>query len=168
MLITHTIALDLLQSGAAPRIQVKQGDMLSHNVELQLFAGGEPWFIPEGAEPVIRWAVQNPDTGEAVQGVYNCMPDGLPAWQIFENRLQFIPAAPMFIQPGLVRTDAAFLVGETVIATCNFEFYVNRAPVNDLQPEQQNYPVHSLAAIRETLADLQSQIDRLQEAMEAL
>lgn len=139
MLIKHTLSLDMYCPENSPRLQVKQGDTLSHSLEIQLLAGGEAWEIPGDARPVIRWFACNPDTGETAQGIYDTLPDGIRAWNFTGNQLDIIPVPQMFAMPGIVQADVVFTRGIETLATFNFECYVNCAPADGTEPEAQSY-----------------------------
>ena len=156
-MITHNISLDMLEPGIPPRIQVKQGDSMSRNVRITLLAGGEPWPVPEGAEPLIRYFAQDPESGEPIRGLYDTLPTGDPAWSCGENQLDILTVPQMFAVPGIVQTDVALRVDADTIATFNFEFYVNQAPANGTEPQAQDY--YKIF----TLEQLNSAITALQE-----
>lgn len=139
MLITHKLSLDLMQPGAPQRIQVKQGDTLSRCLEISLFSGGEPWPIPEGVTPLVRWRVCELSTGRTASGIYDTLPNGSPAWNYAQNQLDLMLAPQMFALPGAVRCDVALIQGAKRLATFDFEFYVNRAAVNGTEPQIQDY-----------------------------
>ena len=169
MILEHTISLDMLEPGTPPRIQVKQGDTTTHSLNILLFAKGEPWLIPDNAVPVIRWSAFDPETGESARGIYDSLPDGTHAWQYTQNELKLVMVPQMFVLPGLVQADVAFTVGEAVLATFNFEFYVNPAPVNGTQPQLQDYyKVSTLEQLNAALEALQTQITQLRQALESL
>jgi len=156
MRIVHKLSLDLLEKTTPARIQVKQGDTLSRILEITLFSGGEAWSIPAKVTPMLRWAASDPDTGKTAGGIYDTLPDGSPAWNYTENQLDLVPVPQMFALPGLVRCDVVLVQGERVLATFNFEFYVNRAPQTGTAPEVQNwYKLTSLEQINTAIASLQ-------------
>lgn len=167
MTLNHTISLDMLEPGTAPRIQVKQGDTQTHSLTVMLYAGGEAWPVPADAVPVIRWFAFDPESGESARGIYDTLPDGVHAWMFTQNQLDLVMTPQMFALPGLVQADVAFTVGEQVLATFNFEFYVNRAPATGGVPEIQDYyKVSTLQQLNETLESLQAQINQLRADLE--
>ncbi len=156
MLMTHKITLDLLDPGTPPRIQVKQGDTLTRSLEITLFAGGEAWPIPAGVTPMVRWFACDPDTGESARGIFDTLPSGVHAWNCAENQLDLILVPQMFALPGLVQADVAMVQEDKVLATFNFEFYVNRAPADGTEPEAQSYyKVATLEQINAAITALQ-------------
>lgn len=169
-MITHNISLDMLEPGIPPRIQVKQGDSMSRNVRITLLAGGEPWPVPEGAEPLIRYFAQDPESGEPIRGLYDTLPTGDPAWSYEENRLDILTVPQMFAVPGIVQTDVALRVDADTIATFNFEFYVNQAPTTGTEPEAQDYyRVVTLEQINQAITELQdfrTQTERMIDEIE--
>ena len=144
MILDHSISVDLLRPVIPPRIQVKQGDTLAHGVTILLFANGAPWDIPQNTIPVIRWFAFDPATGESAQGTYDTLPNGVHAWQYSHNELNLVMKPGMFDMPGLVQADVALTVGETVLATCNFEFYVNPSPANGTEADYKTWPTNEM------------------------
>jgi hypothetical protein len=157
MLITHKLSLDLMQPGTPQRIQVKQGDSMSHTLEILLYSGGEPWIIPGDVTPLLRWRACDLSTGKTASGIYDTLPGGGNAWNCSQNQLDLIPVPQMFALPGVVRCDVVLVQGKKVLATFDFEFYVNRAPVNSTEPQVQDY--YKVA----TLEQINSAISALQE-----
>ena len=156
MHIAHKLSLDLMEKAAPARIQVKQGDTLSRSVEISLFSGGEPWLIPAGVVPLVRWAVSDPNTGETASGIYDTLPSGSPAWNYAHNQLDLLPVPQMFALPGLVRCDVLLVQEGKTLATFDFEIYVNRSPVNGSEPQLQDwYKLSSLEQINSAIASLQ-------------
>lgn len=180
MLIIHKLSLDLINPGIPERIQVKQGDTLARTMEIQLFANGEAWLIPAGVTPLVRWAASDPDTGNSASGIFDTLPSGANAWNYAQNQLDLVLVPQMFALPGLVQADVAMVQGNKVLATFNFEFYVNRAPANGTEPKAQNYYkvatldqlnaqlIHLETLITELREDHESNIAQLEERMEGL
>ena len=169
MILDHTISLDMLIPGIPPRIQVKQGDTTTHGLTILLHANGEPWLIPDNAVPVIRWFAFDPESGESARGIYDALPDGIHAWQYVQNELKLVMIPQMFALPGLVQADVAFTDGADVLATFNFEFYVNRAPATGTAPEiRDTYKVSTLDQLNQTLESLQNQISQLRTELDAM
>ena len=164
MHIAHKLSLDLTEKAAPARIQVKQGDTLSRSLEISLFAGGEPWPIPAGVVPLIRWAVSDPGTGQTASGIYDTLPSGGPAWNYAENQLDLIPVPQMFALPGLVRCDVMLTQGEKTLATFDFEIYVNRAAVDGSESQVQDwYKLSSLEQLNSAITALQEGQARMDE-----
>ncbi len=157
MIITHTISLDLLHQEAPERIEVKQGDCYSRALEILLFCGGTP-FIPSGeVSPILRWFACNPDTGESASGICDTLPDGNHMFQLQNNQLIAILPPQMLAMPGLVRADLVLVTPDRTLATFNFEFYVNPAPVDGTAPEAGSfYKVTTLEQINAALSALQT------------
>ena len=156
MMLHHNFTLDLLQPGTPHRIPVKQGDTLTHSLDILLTANGEPWIFPADTTPVLRWHASDPGSGKYARGIYDTLPDGVHAWTTAENLLNIITVPQMFALPGLVRADVLLIQGEKTLATFNFEFYVNPAPVNGTEPEAQSfYKVASLDQINGAISVLE-------------
>lgn len=168
MLITHKFSLDFQKPETPVRIQVKQGDSRARALEILLFDSGEAWNIPAGVTPLVRWAACDPDTGASASGIYDTLPWGGNAWNYTGNQLDLIPVPQMFALPGLVQADVALVQDSKVLATFNFEFYVNRAPVSGTQPEVQDYyKVSTLEQLNTELIHLETLITELREDMES-
>jgi hypothetical protein len=165
MMLNHTLILDLMNPATPDRITVKQGDALTHSLTIQLLSEGEAWPIPAGVTPVVRWFAFDPDTGESARGIFDTLPDGSAAWNCAQNQLDLVLVPQMFALPGIVQADVAFTQGDKTLATANFEFYVNRVPVNGTEPRVQDYyKVVSLEQLNEVLAALdtwKAETDRL-------
>lgn len=176
MLINHELTLDLRNPTAPERIHVKQGDTLTHGLQITLFDNGEPWPIPAEAAPVIRWLACDPESGETALGIYDTLPSGNPAWTAAENQLELVMIPEMFALPGIVQTDVAFVAGDKILATANFEFYVNRSPANGTEAEARSYYKvatleqinEALEAVQRTQAELDMQLAHLTDRVAAL
>lgn len=156
MQITHKITLDLMHPEVTARIPVKQGDALSRNLEVTLLCDGEPWLIPAEVSPLVRWCACDPATGESAGGIYDTLPNGTHAWNYSQNQLDLLLVPQMFDLPGVVRADVALVQGERVLATFDFEFYVNRSPADGTEPQAQSYyKVASLDQINAAISALQ-------------
>lgn len=159
MQLTHTIDIDLLEPGTPVRIQAKQGESLSRQVLLRLFAGGESWVIPEGVSPVIRYHIHPLEDGEDTTGIYDQLSDGTDACLIADNTILLTPLPQMFQKHGIVFLDVALNLDGKTLATCNFEFYVNPAPANGTEAAIQSYyRVSSLAQINADLDEMRNAI----------
>lgn len=162
MIITHPIEIDLVNPGAAPRVQVKQGESLSRMVEVRLLQNGEAWAIPSGTQVAIRYHVHDLDGAEDSTGIYDTLPNGSIAYQYTQNIVQFVPLPQMLARHGLVSTDLVLTIDGMTLATCNIEFYVNRAPNNGTGAGAADYyRVMSLDQINAALDTLRSDVDNL-------
>lgn len=128
MLITHEISIDLVKPDTTPRIQVKQGDVMSRNVLINLYANGAAWNISAGTSVVIRYSAYDADGLTVTHGIYDTMEDGSLAYIYSGNALEIMPIGDMMAHPGLVTVDVLLAEGEKKLATFNFEIYVNRTP----------------------------------------
>lgn len=162
MIITHPIEIDLVNPGAAPRVQVKQGESLSRMVEVRLLQNGEAWPIPDGTQVVIRYHVHDLDGAEDSTGVYDTLPNGSMAYQYTQNIVQFIPLPRMLTRHAIVSTDLVLATDGMTLATCNIEFYVNRAPNTETGAGAADYyRVMSLDQINAALDILRGDVDYL-------
>lgn len=169
MMIVHNLSLDMMRPSNPERIQVKQGDTMSRSLELQLFCDGEPWLIPGEATPLVRWRATDPDTGETAAGVYDTLPNGSHAWNAAQNQLDLVLTPQMFLRPGLVQADVVLVTPDRTLATFNFEFYVNRSPVEGTEPQAENfYKVFTLEQINKTITELEDWQVGIEEILMAL
>lgn len=133
MFIVHEIELDLRNPGQMPRVQVKQGELFSRQIAIRLYAGGEPWQIPQGESVVIRYH------GPCGEGLYDTLPNGAVAWQAEGNILTVHLTPQMMTCHGVIQADVLFVHQDYVLATGSFEIYVNLAPTTGTEPQAQNY-----------------------------
>lgn len=170
MFVTHKFTMDLMEKTTPHRIQVKQGDALSRCLEITLFSGGEAWSIPANVTPLIRWSASDPDTGKTASGIFDTLPSGRPAWNCAENQLDLVMVPQMFTLPGLVQCDVVMVQGEKTLATFNFEFYVNRSPVDGIEPQGEDwYKLGSLEQINAAIAGLEewkAYVERVLDGLE--
>lgn len=164
MIIDHHVSIDLTQPGETPRIQIKQGDSLSHRMAVHLFSGGEAWTIPEDAAAVIRYHVHDLDGGEDVNGVYDTLLNSVCAWSVSENIVTVYLTDAMTARHSIVSADVALVEDVRVLSTFNIEIYVNRAPVAQTEPDLQNY--YNVSSMREINAEFEN-VHRLRVLMEA-
>ena len=139
MKIVHEISLDLVDQAEVPRIRVKQGDTYTRQVALCLTADGEPWTIPDDASAVIRYRFCGTGPADTAQGIYDTLPDGTLAWEAADNTVTVTLVPQITAQYGTVQADVAFIQGDGILATCNFEIYVNQSPATGAETEAQSY-----------------------------
>lgn len=169
MQITHMLKIDLLDPGTVQRIQVKQGDTLSRNIELQLFTGQEPWTIPTDAKSVIRYHIHDLEGFADTKGIYDQLPSGQLAYQFDGNRLQFFPAPAMFARHSVISVDVVFLKDGQQLATANFEFYVNRSPNVGTDTEPQSYyRLFTLEQINQEIMEFMAILDNMQNEVDLI
>ena len=128
MLLNHDIQIDLTNPGPVPRVHVKQGDTLSRNVRIYLYANGEPWPIPDGAAVRIRYNIRDSLSMQERRGSFDTLEDGSPAYIYGENLLEIMPTTELMSLPGLATLDVVLICENQSLATFDFEIYVNRAP----------------------------------------
>lgn len=115
MIVTLKIKTDLLEQTTVPVIMVPQNDGACRMLELTLYAGAEPWTVPEGAS--VRLHYRKPgDTG----GSYDALPDGSPAWTAESNMLTITLAPQMFTTPGYVTAKIEFIRDDRFLHTFDF------------------------------------------------
>lgn len=169
MTITHEITLDLIRREQPPRIQAKQGEAFTRQVAITLLADGAPWIPPHGTPAVIRYHAHDADNGGDTTGIYDTLPDGRTAWVVSENVITLTLIPQMLAFYGIVRVDVAFYTEDRVLATADFEIYVNRAPAEGFDAEEQGYyRVASLDALNTWIEETEQTVEALkQETMSA-
>ncbi len=162
MYINHDISIDMVNPGTPPRVYVKQGDVLSRNVRIRLYANGEPWMIPVDALAAIRYRFYDPETQTQSTGIYDAMEDESMAYVFTGNEFELMPTRAMLAKPGLVTVDVVLLYEGRSLATFDFEFYVNRAVADGTEPQAQSvYRVTTLDAINAEFETLRAAIEAL-------
>lgn len=162
MIITHEISIDLVNPDTTPRIYVKQGDAMSRNVLINLYANGTAWNVAAGTSVVIRYCARDADGLTVTHGLYDTMEDGSRAYIFSGNALEIMPISDMMAHPGLVTVDVLLAKGEKKLATFNFEIYVNRAPAEGSDAEAAGY--YRVAS----LDTINAELDALRAAVTAL
>ena len=61
MVVNYDIDIDLVNPGAPHRIHVKQGDVMSRCIYINLLENGEAWKVNRTVKAVIRYCAQSPD-----------------------------------------------------------------------------------------------------------
>ena len=168
MTITHEITLDLVSQERPPRIQAKQGEAFTRQVAITLLANGEPWVPPHGTPAVIRYHAHDADKGADTSGIYDTLPDGRTAWTVSENVITLTLIPQMLAAYGIVRVDVAFYAGDAVLATANFDIYVNQAPADGTRAEAGDYyRVSTLDALNAWIEEKEQQLEALAQTVRA-
>ena len=128
MVVNYDIDIDLVNPGATHRIHVKQGDVMSRCIYINLLENGEAWKVNRTVKAVIRYCAQSPDGMVIDHGLYDTLEDGSPAYVLVANTLAITPIGEMTAHPGLVTVDVLLAEGEKMVSTFNFELYVHPAP----------------------------------------
>ena len=128
MVVNYTIDIDLVNPGPTHRIHVKQGDVMSRCVYINLLENGEAWQVNRTAQAVIRYCVQNLDGMVVDHGLYDTLDDGSAAYLLVGNVLSVTPNRQMTAKPGLVTVDVLLAEGEKMVSTFNFEMEVHPSP----------------------------------------
>lgn len=121
MTITHKINMDLIRRGIVPRIHTVQGDALTRQVEISLFADGIPWQIPGNPTVLIRY--RRPDR---VSGTYDTLPGGIPAGTISGSAVTITVAREVLTFPGDAMLVVTLVDGNRELST--FEFILAVQP----------------------------------------
>lgn len=162
MVVNYDMDMDFVNPGETQRIQMKQGDVMSRCIYINLLENGKAWKPGTGTSAVIRYCAQDPDGLVTSHGLYDTLEDGSAAYMLVGNMLSVTPLAEMTANPGLVQVDILLVEGAKMLATFNFEIYVHRSPNTGTQAQTGNYyRVASLEAINTELDKLRSAITAL-------
>lgn len=133
MVITHKLEMDLLAPGKSDRIYCVQDDRYSRNVELTLYAGLEPWNIPEGVQVMVRYRKKDRTGGE-----YDTLPDGSRAWDAVKNILTVALAPQVLTVVGPVTLQIVLLKGRSQLSCFAISIMVRPSGREDME-ESSNY-----------------------------
>lgn len=128
MVVNYDIDIDLVNPGPTHRIHVKQGDVMSRCIYINLLENGEAWKVNRTVQAVIRYCAQNTDGMVIEHGLYDTLEDGSAAYVLVGNTLSVTPIREMTAHPGLVTVDVLLVEGEKMVSTFNFELYVHPSP----------------------------------------
>ena len=135
MMITSKLKMDLQKQMQIPVVNAVQNDRYCRNLELELYAGNEPWNVPEDVAVVISYAKSDGKGGE-----YDVLPDGTPGWSVRENVLTIALAPQMLTTPGPVRMMVSLIQEEKQISTFAVLANVSSAVNADItEPEDYHY-----------------------------
>lgn len=133
MIITSKIKMDLQKQNQIPVVNAVQNDRYCRNLEMELYAGGERWLIPEDAAVVVSYLKADGKGGE-----YDTLPDGTAGWFAQEHVLTIALAPQMLTAPGAVRVMVSLIQEEKQISTFAVLVKVSRA-VNATVFESEDY-----------------------------
>lgn len=111
-----------LTSPAILDLHAVQGDG-GRIVEAQLYAGAEPWMVPEGVTARISYKL--PD---GTRGCYELLDDGTPACTIKGNHVAATIATNLCLIPGLVQAAIVLRKDGNQISTFPFHLHVTERP----------------------------------------
>lgn len=119
MIVVHWLKMNLSTYGRRQRITVSQWDAYTRQIGLQLFAGTNPWEIPEGVKVMVFY--HKPD---GTSGEYDTLPNGETAWIASGNKLRITLAPQMLAAKGTVVMYARLMLGNSVLNTFDVEIHV--------------------------------------------
>ena len=125
MVVNYTIDIDLVNPGPTHRIHVKQGDVKSRCVYINLLENGEAWKVNRTVQAVIRYRAQSMDGAIMDHGMYDTLEDGSAAYLLVGNVLSITPNRQMTANAGLVTVDVLLAEGEKMVSTFHFELEVH-------------------------------------------
>lgn len=132
MIVTYKTATDVVRRTPIPTIHAVQGDSYTREIEVEIFADGEPLLIPEEAVVCVRYS--KPDK---MGGKYDTLPDGTKAYSIEGNMVKVMFAPQMFTAAGNVFVQLEIIDGDNVLSTFSFKMFVEvDRSVNAIDSEQ--------------------------------
>ena len=130
----QSIAFDFSVHGVTPRIYGKQGDVNSRFVNISLFDQSTAWIVPSGALLSIRFRMPS-----GASGLYDSLPDGSSAFEVFENTVSAALAEPIFAESGPVRCELSIAAENAGVTTWCFIVSVEGASVSDQEIPEDYY-----------------------------
>lgn len=121
MYVNHKIHMNLIDAEAIPTLEMVQHDQLSRQVELSLYCGEEQFLIPEDAGVMIHYL-----TAAGQAGVYDALPDGMPAWKMENNRLTVSISPEILAEEGTAAVSARLIQGIRTLNTFTFLIRVHK------------------------------------------
>lgn len=119
MIVKLKMKTDLLNQKTRPVVMVPQNDGDCRMLEMELYAGAQPWQVPQGA--IVRlYYVKADGTG----GCYETLEDGSLAWEVEGNLLRITLVPQMFTVAGNLIAKVEFLLGEKRLNTFDFWIHV--------------------------------------------
>lgn len=112
MTVTTKLKLDLQKTDLIPVVNAVQNDRYSRVLEISLFAGGELWPVPTGAQVSVSYSKPDGRGGE-----YDTLPDGTRAWSASDNVLTVTLAPQMLTAVGVVSMAVTISQGDLQIST---------------------------------------------------
>jgi hypothetical protein len=115
MILKLKMKTDLLTQATYPVVMVPQNDGDCRQLELELYAGQEPWEIPQDATVRFYYA-----RGDGTGGSYEVLEDGSTSWEAEAHRLTLTLVPQIFSKAGNVAAKVEFLQGEKRLNTFGF------------------------------------------------
>lgn len=120
MIITSKLKLDLSQSSGPAFVDAVQCDQYSRNLELELYAGGTPWILPDGVAIVVRYS-----KSDGIGGEYDTLPNGETAWNLQGNVLTVALAPQVLTVAGPVTLSVMMILEEKILSTFGIVIHVH-------------------------------------------
>ncbi len=115
MVLTLNLKTDLLNQKTRPVVMAPQHDGGCRVLALELYAGADPWPVPEGA--AVRLYYARPDGSG---GSYDALEDGTAAWSVSGNVLTVALVPQLFAAAGNVAVKVEFLLAGKSLHTYGF------------------------------------------------
>ena len=121
MYVNHKVHMNLIDAEAIPTLEMVKHDQMSRQVELSLYCGEEQFLIPEDAGVMIHYL-----TAAGQAGVYDALPDGMPAWKMEDNRLTVSISPEILAEEGTAAVSARLIQGIRTLNTFTFLIRVHK------------------------------------------
>ena len=115
MIVTNKIKMDLTNRRLTPTVDVMQDDQMSRSLEISLYSGLEAFELPENCVALVRYKKANGNSG-----MYDAMPDGVPAWSISKNVVTIALAPQVCSAAGTVSLTVVLLATGISLAALIF------------------------------------------------
>lgn len=115
MILKLKMKTDLLSQTTPRVVMVPQNDGDCRELEIEFYAGQEPWEIPQ--DVIVRLYYGR---GDGTGGSYEVLEDGSSFWTAEENRLTLTLVPQMFTQAGNLAAKVEFLQEEKRLNTFGF------------------------------------------------
>lgn len=122
MIVKHKIDMDFLKPDQMPVVEAVQKDQYSRQLELTLYADGEPFVLPEDVRVVACFVNK-----EGKGGSYDALPDGSQAWSASGNVVTLDIAPQVMAVPGPAMLSVDLWHGSYKLSTFAVLLYVRKS-----------------------------------------
>lgn len=163
MVITTKISMDLRRAGYPGIVHAVQNDTNSRAVELRLMDNGVAWIVPDGVTAAVGYRKE-----DGTNGLYDTLPNGIPAVTIAGSVITAILAPQMLAVPGNVSMVLILLDTDlNRLATFPIILIVEEDPAANATKSENYYKYSTMEqlsnAVEETLRNLDETNKTLQD-----
>jgi hypothetical protein len=131
MIVTNKIKMDLTNRSLTPTVDVMQDDQMSRSLEISLYSGLEAFELPENCVALVRYKKANGNSG-----MYDAMPDGMPAWSISKNVVTIALAPQVCSAAGTVSLTVVLFSDGHQLSSFDIRLYVHGTGVGNFETSQ--------------------------------